>query len=101
MEALKIKLRQFAEERNWGQYHSPKNLATALMIEAAELAEHFRWLTQDQSYDLDSQQLEKVCDEVGDILICLINFSDKFDIDPLQCAETKIEKNRIKYPAGK
>ena len=71
------------------------------MIEAAELAEHFRWLTQDQSYDLDSRQLEMVQDEVGDILICLINFSDKFGIDPIQCAKTKIEKNRAKYPVEK
>ena len=70
------------------------------MIEAAELAEHFRWLTQEQSYDLDSQQLEMVKDEVGDVLICLINFSDKFGIDPIQCAENKIEKNRAKYPVG-
>ena len=101
MEALRKKLRKFAEERDWHQYHSPKNLATALMIEAAELAEHFRWLTQAQSYDLDSKRLEMVQDEVGDILICLINFSDKFGIDPIQCAANKIEKNRAKYPVEK
>ena len=71
MEELKIKLREFAEERDWNQFHSPKNLAMALSVEVAELVEHFQWLTEDQSYIEDPEKLEKIKNEIGDILIYL------------------------------
>ena len=99
MEELKQKLREFAEERDWDQFHSPKNLAMALSVEVAELVEHFQWLTQDQSYTPTPDKLEKIHQEIGDILIYLTRLSDKLGIDPLKAARDKIEINQQKYPA--
>ncbi|MGD8659241.1 MAG: nucleotide pyrophosphohydrolase [Desulfobacterales bacterium] len=99
MHELIKKIRKFRQERNWDQYHSPKNLAMALSVEVAELVEHFQWLTQEQSRKLPDDKLDQVRDEIGDILIYLANLSEKLDIDPVQAAHDKIEKNQIKYPA--
>ena len=99
MEELKQKLREFAEERDWDQFHSPKNLSMALSVEVAELIEHFQWLTQDQSYTPLPHKLEKIRQEIGDILIYLTRLSDKLGIDPLKAARDKIEINQQKYPA--
>jgi len=101
MQALMNKLREFAEERDWEQYHSPKNLAMALSVEVAELVEHFQWLTQAESRNLPADKLAKIKDEIGDILIYLVNLSDKVGIDPLSAAHAKIEKNRANYPVEK
>ena len=101
MQELIDKLRQFAKEREWEPYHSPKNLAMALSVETAELVEHFQWLTQAQSYELTPAKRDKVRDEIGDVLIYLVNLADKLGIDPLQAAHKKIEKNRDKYPVSK
>ena len=99
MHELIKKIRKFRHERDWDQYHSPKNLAMALSVEVAELVEHFQWLTQEQSRKLTDDKLDQVRDEIGDILIYLANLSEKLDIDPVQAAHDKIEKNQIKYPA--
>ncbi len=101
MQKLIEKLRQFANERDWEQYHSPKNLAMALSVEAAELVEHFQWLTQAQSYDLGPDKHAKIKDEIGDVLIYLVNLADKLGIDPIRAAHEKVEKNRINYPVEK
>lgn len=101
MEDLKRKLREFAEERDWNQFHSPKNLAMALSVEVAELVEHFQWLTEDQSYIKDPDKVEKIKHEIGDILIYLTRLSDKLDIDPLAAAKTKMMANERKYPVDK
>ena len=66
---LKGRVLAFAKERDWEQFHSPKNLSMALIVEAAELAEHFQWLTQDQSRNLSGEQLAAVKDEIGDVLV--------------------------------
>ena len=96
--ALTAQLRDFARERNWGQFHSPKNLAAALAVEAAELLEHFQWLTEDQSRKLSPDKQSAVALEAADVLLYLIQLADKLDIDLLHAAAKKIALNRLKYP---
>jgi len=98
MKNLTEQLREFAKDRDWDQFHSPKNLAMALSVEVAELVEHFQWLTEDQSYIQDPEKLEEIKQEIGDILIYLTRLSDKLSIDPLKAAKDKIKINNKKYP---
>jgi len=98
---LAIRLREFAAERDWDQFHSPKNLAMALSVEASELMEHFQWLTEKQSSALPPEKLQQVTDEIGDVLIYLTRLADKLGVDPYMAAVEKLEVNRIKYPADK
>jgi NTP pyrophosphatase (non-canonical NTP hydrolase) len=98
---LRDTLRKFVAERDWDKFHSPKNLAMALSVEAAELMEHFQWLTEDQSRRLPPEKLEQVRDEMADVLVYLVRLADKLDVDLLAAAAKKIEKNALKYPAGK
>jgi NTP pyrophosphatase (non-canonical NTP hydrolase) len=99
---LKLKLRSFAEEREWDQFHSPKNLAMALGGEAGELLEHFQWLTEDQSRRLttDQTRMAKVSEEVADIAIYIVRLCDKLDIDLESAIENKIRANAAKYPVN-
>ncbi len=99
LESLRHRLRKFAEERDWDQFHSPKNLSMALIAEAAELVEHFQWLTEAQSQRLPAAKLAEVEAELADIFIYLIRAADKLDIDLMQAAARKMEINEIKYPA--
>ena len=101
MEELKHKLRKFAAARDWDQFHSPKNLAMALSVEASEIVETFQWLTEEESYNLTGDRLENIKNEIGDVLIYLIRLSDKLGIDPLAAANEKNEINKTKYPAQK
>jgi dCTP diphosphatase len=101
LEKFKLQLRQFAEERDWEQFHSPKNLSMALSVEASEIVEHFQWLTEEQSKNLPNDKLEKVETELADTLIYLIRLADKLEIDLVAAAQSKIEVNEQKYPAGK
>lgn len=96
--ALQAALRTFAEEREWGQFHSPKNLASALSVEAAELLEHFQWLTEEQSRVLADQKLAKVGEEIADVLLYLLQLSDRLQINVLDAAWEKFESNGRKYP---
>jgi NTP pyrophosphatase (non-canonical NTP hydrolase) len=98
MDRLLKLIRAFNKERDWEQFHSPKNLTMALSVEVAELAEHFQWLDQKQSASPGPSRKAEIKDEIGDILIYLVNLADKLDIDPVQAALDKIEKNRKKYP---
>jgi len=100
-ESIKLKLREFAEQRDWDQFHSPKNLSMALNVEAAELLEHFQWLTESQSSSLDADTLNEVADEIADIQVYLIRLADKLGVDIVAATEAKIEKNAAKYPANK
>ena len=95
---LKKELRRFAEERDWEQFHSPKNLAMALVGEAGELCAEFQWQSEDQSRDLSEKKLEAVRQEVGDVLIYLVRLADQLDIDLLECAFDKLVINTGKYP---
>jgi dCTP diphosphatase len=99
VEELQARIREFNRARDWGQYHSPKNLAVALSVECAELLEIFLWMTPEQSTQLDDKQAARLREEIGDILIYLLNLASKFDLDPLQCAAEKLEVNERKYPA--
>jgi dCTP diphosphatase len=96
---LRDKLRAFAEARDWNQFHSPKNLSMALMVEVAELMEHFQWLTEAQSGDLAAEKKAVVAEELADILLYLVRLSDKLEVNLLEAALHKLEKNAVKYPA--
>lgn len=95
---LRDKLRAFAEARDWDQFHSPKNLSMALMVEVAELMEHFQWLTEAQSNNLDAEKKSVVAEELADILLYLVRLSDKLDVDLPKATLHKLEKNAMKYP---
>ncbi len=101
MDDLVKALRKFREERDWEQFHSPKNLSMALMVECAELVEHFQWLTQEKSRQLSDETKRAVEEEIGDIFIYLLNLSDKLGLDCLQAARKKLSINQEKYPARK
>ena len=100
--SLKEAVRTFADDRNWATYHSPKNIAMALAIEAAELMEPFRWLECDESRRLiaDDSQRQAVADEMADVGILLLNMSLSTGIDLSDAIEMKLKKNAVKYPAG-
>jgi len=98
IEALRAALRAFALERDWEQFHSPKNLALSVSIEAAELLEHFQWLTEAQSRDLGEEQRQQVGHEIADVLLYLLQLADKLDIDPVAAAHQKLAINAAKYP---
>jgi NTP pyrophosphatase (non-canonical NTP hydrolase) len=95
---LKARLRRFADARDWGQFHSPKNLAMALLVEAGELAEHFQWLTQAQSAALAPQQLAAVRAELADVLNYLVRLADVLNVDLLAAAGDKLVLNEQRYP---
>jgi dCTP diphosphatase len=98
---LSIRLRQFAAERDWEQFHTPKNLATALVAEAGELAAEFQWLTAAQSSAPTPEQLERIRAESADVLIYLVRLADKLGFDLLAAATAKIAANERRYPAEK
>ncbi len=98
---LKQRLRTFADERDWDQFHSPKNLSMALSVEAAELLEHFQWLTEEQSHNLSADKHQQVAYELADIQVYLIRLADKLDIDLLATVDEKLALNAEKYPADK
>jgi dCTP diphosphatase len=98
---LRDALRQFADERDWDQFHSPKNLASALAVEAAELLERFQWLTEDQSRKLPPEELARVREEMADVLNYLVRLADKLDVNLLDAARDKIKVNAAKYPVEK
>ncbi len=108
LESLRLRLRQFADERDWEQFHSPKNLAMALIVEAAELVEHFQWLTEEQSRALAAKSVEdaktthkhqQIRHEMADILVYLVRLADQLDIDLLAAVTEKVQLNAEKYPA--
>jgi NTP pyrophosphatase (non-canonical NTP hydrolase) len=101
LRALQQRLAAFAAARDWDQFHSPKNLAMALSVEAAELVEQFQWLTEEESEALDAERRERVRLELADVLIYLLRISDKLGVDLLQAAAEKIELNERKYPADR
>ena len=101
LDELKQRLRDFAAARDWEQFHSPKNLAMALIVEAAELVEHFQWLTVEQSAHLPSKNLAAVEEEIADVFLYLIRIADRLGVDLVQAAWRKIKINEEKYPADK
>jgi dCTP diphosphatase len=96
---LRNRLRRFAAQRNWKPYHSPKNLAMALAVEAAEILEHFQWMSTDETENLTDEQRVRVRREIADVLIYLVQLADRLDVDLSEAAYEKISLNAIKYPA--
>lgn len=98
LETLKDALREFAAARDWRRFHTPKNLAMAMIVEAAELVEHFQWATPEESLAPPPEKLAEIRDEVADTLIYLVELADVLGIDLIAAARDKIAKNAVKYP---
>src|SRR5258706_3884282 len=101
MEQINSPTRAFRDERDWKQFHEPKNLATSIAIEAAELLEEFQWLTGDESMRHAVENREAVSDEIADVAIYLIELADVLEIDLRVAILSKLEKNAVKYPVEK
>lgn len=99
LEDLRRAISAFVQERDWEQFHSPKNLAMALSVEVAEIVEHFQWLTEEQSQNLSPEKLAEVREEIGDVMIYLTELADMLGIDPVEAARAKVVINGQKYPA--
>ncbi len=95
---IRQKTRDFAAERDWDQFHTPKNLAIALSVEAGELLENFQWLTPEQAAQLTTDQLERVRLEMADVLLYLVRLADRLDVDLVEAALEKLVINAKKYP---
>ena len=91
----------FVAERDWAQFHAPKNLAMGVAIEAAEIMEHFLWCSGEESFALDAAKRVEVAHEIGDVLIYLIELGRSLDLDVIAAARAKLELNREKYPVAK
>ncbi len=101
LSGLRDALRAFAAERDWEQFHSPKNLAMALAGEAGEVIEHFQWLTAEQSRSLDEEQRREVAAELADVLLYLVRLADTLNVDLLSAAYDKMRVNARRYPVEK
>jgi dCTP diphosphatase len=98
---LAEQLERFARDRDWQQFHSPKNLASALVVEAGELLEHFQWLTEEQSRQLSLEKRDAVGAEIADVLLYAIQLASALKIDLVAAAQAKLKLNEQKYPADK
>jgi NTP pyrophosphatase (non-canonical NTP hydrolase) len=96
---LRALVRQFVDERDWDQFHTPKNLSAALTVEAAELLEHFQWLQSGSAAELGDAKLREVRHEMADVLVYLVRLADKLDVDLMAAVQEKMVLNREKYPA--
>lgn len=102
LDDLRAKVDRFSEERDWGQFHTPKNLAIALSVEAAELLEHFQWQRGEEPFkELSEDKRTAVVHEVADVLVYLLRFCSVTGIDPIKAAEEKLVLNAQKYPVEK
>ena len=107
IERITLRLREFAKERDWDQFHTPKNLVMALSVECSELVEHFQWLNTEETKILKIENVEtekkreEIAEEVSDILFYLLRFSDVMNLDLQKAVEEKLKKNAKKYPAEK
>jgi dCTP diphosphatase len=98
---LRARINQFVQERDWEQFHSPKNLAMAMIVEAAELVEHFQWDTIEESHQLTPEKREQVAHELADTFVYLLRIAEVTGIDLIAAANAKIELNAKKYPVDK
>ena len=96
---IKLRLQKFSADRDWDQFHSPKNLVMALSAEVGELIEHFQWLTEKQSESIEANKLNEIQEEIADVEIYLIRLADKLGINIQEAVVSKIEQNEHKYPA--
>ncbi|MFN9474768.1 nucleotide pyrophosphohydrolase [Acidovorax sp.] len=98
LQQLALRLQEFAQQRDWGQFHSPKNLASALIVEAGELLEHFQWLTEEQSRNLPADKKQAVAYEMADVLLYLVQMATALGVDLIEATNAKVEINEQKYP---
>jgi len=98
---LRQRVNAFVAERDWAQFHTPKNLAMAMIVEAAELVEQFQWDTPEESVILDDAKSEAVSHELADTFVYLLRIAEVLNIDLIQAANKKIDLNALKYPADK
>jgi len=96
---LRAAIGAFIKERDWEQFHSPKNLVMALSVEVSEVVEHFQWLTEEQSKNMPPAKLTEIREEIGDVMIYLTELADMLGIDPVEAAKAKVLINDQKYPA--
>jgi NTP pyrophosphatase (non-canonical NTP hydrolase) len=101
LEILRERLRAFVRERDWEQFHAPKNLVMAMIVEAAELVEHFQWATEQESRELTEEKRAEVEQELADTFIYLLRLADVLGVDLIDAAHRKMDKNAQKYPADK
>ena len=101
LDVLRERLSAFVQDRDWEQFHSPKNLAMAMIVEAAELVEHFQWMTEQQSKDIAPEKREQVSQELSDTFIYLLRMADVLRLDLIAAAHAKMDLNAQKYPADK
>lgn len=101
LKALQEEIRRFVADRDWDQFHSPKNLAMAMSVEAAEVVEIFQWLTETESARLPPEKLEHLKDELADVYVYLLRLASKYDVDLVAAARAKMKKNALKYPVAK
>ena len=101
LEEIRRLIRQFRDERDWMQFHNPKNLACSVSIEASELLEHFQWKTPEECASLDAGKKEAVAHEIADVAVYLIELADNLGIDLAQAIRTKLAHNAAKYPVHK
>ncbi len=101
LEDIKVKLKQFAKERDWEQFHSPKNLSMALSVEVAKLVEHFQWLKEQDSYQHQNEKQQAIAEEIADIQMYLVLIADQLNIDIAASVNKKIEKNKRRFPIEK
>lgn len=99
LETLRQEVRRLVDEREWDQFHSPKNLSINLMVEAAEIGEHFRWLSEEASAAIPESQREEVGEEMGDVFLTLLLLADKLSLDLVEVTRKKISKVAQRYPA--
>jgi NTP pyrophosphatase (non-canonical NTP hydrolase) len=99
---LRKRLHKFVADRDWAHYHTPKNLAASIAIEAAELMEHFQWSTPEGSQRLaqDPQARSQIADELADVLIYCLHFANQMDIDVSSAIQAKLDRNEARFPAG-
>lgn len=95
------KIKKFRDEREWMQFHDPKNMAVSITIEAAELLEHFQWKTKDEVKDYINENKEEISNEIADIAMYLFELADNLNIDLLKAMDSKLKKNESKYPIEK
>lgn len=101
LQYLRLRINEFVNERDWAQFHTPKNLAMAMIVEAAELVEHFQWDTPTESQQLTPEKREEVSHELADTFVYLLRIAEVLNIDLIEAANKKIDLNALKYPVEK
>ena len=97
----KENLSKFAGDREWEQFHTPKNLVMAMSVESSELLEHFQWMTEEESKNIPCEKLEEIKEEMADVLLYMVRLSDVLNVDLDEAMTKKFEKNALKYPVDK